>query len=126
MNEVPDAETLDAIVTEAAAPYEGIDIAMLPTWWQEAIAEFEAHGLHPFQPARLLDGELMYVVRQRLEDTHDVSIDIVGRNVTPGDEWEIRLDGEAIGTAGHRRTATGYSVFELTSQEFERMVKMAI
>lgn len=103
-------------------PYSNVDTSRLPEWWQDAISEFERHGIRPYRPPRFADGEYKFRVVERLEDTFDVTIDFVGKNVEPGDPWAVRIDGEPIRRIGHRRSAEGYSVFEMDSDEFAEVV----
>lgn len=124
--ELPDVDTLEETVARAAEPYSGLDPERLPPWWRAAIEEFETAGLRPYQPARFEDGKIVHVVCERLEERYGVSIDLFGRNVHPGDEWQIRIDGTPVDTVGHRRTVTGGTVFEMESEAFARVVERAV
>ena len=125
-DELPDADTLEESVARAAEPYATLDPASLPSWWQSAIDEFEAAGLHPYQPARFEDGEIVQVVCDRLEERYGVVVDLFGQNVHPGDEWQVRVDGRPVSTVGHRRTVTGGSVFEMKATAFVRAVEREV
>lgn len=103
--------------------YEDVDTSALPTWWRRAIEEFEEHDLRPYRPPRFDDGTLKHVVVNRLENRHDVTVRFVGRDVTYGDDWEVYVDGDRIGTVGRHRSPHGYTVFELESDEFVSLVE---
>ena len=107
-------------------PYADVDVESLPDWWREAIEEFEAHDLRPYRPPRFADGALLHEVVEPLETELDVDIDFIGVNVTAGDDWTVRVDGEPICDIGRRRTAEAYTQFELTSEAFEAMVREAV
>ena len=124
--DLPDADALEAAVNQAAAPYAAIDATTLPIWWQSAIDEFEAAGLHSYQPARFEDGVIVHTCRESLEERYDVTIDFFGRNVHPGDQWQIRVDGKPVGGVGHRRTVAGYTVFEMRAEALESTVESAV
>lgn len=119
---VPDTDVLDEVVTDAVEPYAGIDVSALPDWWRNAIEEFEAHDLRPYQPPRFSDGVLTFTVVDRLEAEFGVNIGFFGRNVTHGDGWEVRVDGEPIGPIDHRRTSDGYTVFEVEADIFANWI----
>lgn len=107
-------------------PYADVDIDTLPDWWREAIEEFRAYDLRPYRPPRFADGELLHEVVEPLEDDLGVEIDFIGVNVTAGDDWTVRVDGDPIGDIGRRRTADAYTQFELTSDAFEDLVRDAV
>lgn len=108
---------------EGEDPYEDVDISTLPDWWRGAIEEFERHGLRPYRPPRLSDGELKHTVVEDLEDEHGVTIEFVGVGVTHGDDWTMRIDGENVIGVGHHRSAEGYSVFDLERDALRRLVR---
>lgn len=107
-------------------PYEGVDIESLPDWWQEAIEEFRAYDLRPYRPPRFDDGELLHEVIEPLERELGVTIDFIGRNVTAGDDWTVRIDGQPIAQIGRRRTAEAYTLFEMGSDSFEAMIRAEV
>lgn len=55
--------------------YEDVDISDLPSWWRNAIEEFERHELQPYQPPRFSDGVFKYTVIERLEEEYNINID---------------------------------------------------
>lgn len=103
-------------------PYENVDTSVLPEWWQQAIAEFEAAGLRPYRPPRLEDGAYKHRVVEDLESRYDVDIEFVGVGVSYGDDWTVRVDGEAIAQIGHRRSTQGFSVFEMSEDELRTLI----
>ena len=104
-------------------PYTDVDISSLPDWWQEAIVEFEDHGLPPYRPPRFEDGTLKHEVVDKLETEFAVTIDFMGINTHPGDEWLVRIDGDPIGRIEHGRAAARFSVFGMTAEEFETWLR---
>lgn len=106
-------------------PYEGVDTDELPEWWQRAIEEHKRYGLRPYRPPRFEDGTLKHVVVDRLEDREDVNIDFIDLDISD-DRWQIRLDGDVVGTIGRRRSTDGYTVFEMDADEFTDYVRSRI
>lgn len=107
-------------------PYGDVDVSELPAWWQAAIREYEAFGLRPYQPPRFEDGTLKHTVVSALEDELDVSIVLLGWNVEYEDDWSVYVDGEPIGDIGRRRSPDGYTVFEMTADEFVEFVRATV
>lgn len=107
-------------------PYENVDIETLPEWWQESIRTFEEYDLRPYRPPRFEDGTLKYDIVSELETELSVTIDILGFDVTYGDDWTVLVDGEPVTDIGRRRSAEGYTVFEVSSDEFEAIVRSAV
>lgn len=106
-------------------PYEDVAVSDLPEWWQRAIAEHERYGLRPYRPPRFEDGTLKHVVVDQLETVEDITIDFI--NLDVGDDgWQIRIDGDIIGTIDRRRSTDGYSVFEIGADEFTEYVRSRI
>lgn len=111
---------------DPADPYEDVDVSVLPAWWQRAIEEFDHHDLRPYRPPRFADGTLKHEVVGALEAEFGVEITVRGMDATKGDDWTVYVDGEPAGAVGHRRSAAGYSVFEVESRAFERLVREAV
>lgn len=107
-------------------PYKDIDISALPDWWQRAIREFEAHGLRPFRPSRFEDGTFTYEVVDRIEEELDIAVQIVGVDAKHGDDWTLFVDNEPVDSIPRRRSRNGYTVFELSSDEFESLVRTTV
>lgn len=110
----------------AENPYEGVDVSELPEWWRANIREFDERGLRTYLPSRFADGEIAQRTVERLETEYNVNIQLIGVNVRYGDDWELRVDGETVASLERRRSRTGYTVFELSSDEFERHVERAV
>lgn len=111
---------------DPADPYEDVDVSELPAWWRRSIEEFKRHGLRPYRPPRFEDGTLKHELVATLEAELGVEVTVRGVNATRGDDWTVYVDGEPAETVGHRRSAAGYSVFELESEAFERLVREAV
>lgn len=111
------------IAEDDGNPYEDIDVSALPDWWRRAIEEFDEAGLRPYRPPRLADGSYKHEVVDDLEATYGVSIEFVGIGVSYGDDWTIRVDGQPVASVGHRRTADGFSVFDIDAEEFRALIR---
>lgn len=103
-------------------PYQDRDLSNLPDWWQNAVVHFEKHDLRPYRPPRFEDGELKHEIINPIEDELDVAIGCIYFPRYNDENWIVLLDGKKICEIGHRREPAGYSVFELTSSEFEQVV----
>lgn len=104
-------------------PYAEQPLSELPQWWQEAIRLHREFDLRPYKPPRFSDGQLKYDIVSRLEDDLDVTVEILGINVSYGDDWVVRVDGEPVCEIGRRRDPNGYTVFEMESDQFSRVVR---
>ncbi|KOX95338.1 hypothetical protein [Halorubrum tropicale] len=104
-------------------PYDGVDINELPDWWADAITEFREHDLRPYSPPRFSDGVLVPPVVSRLESAYDAEIRFIGVGVQYGDAWSVYADGDVVTTVDRERTADAYTRYEMTSGEFERVVR---
>lgn len=107
-------------------PYEDVNLADLPEWWRRAIEEFDAHGLRPYRPPRLEDGTLLHEVVESIESTHDVTLFFGTTEESFREEWAVHLDGSRIGSIGHHRSPSGYSVFEIDADELRSMIGRAL
>jgi len=110
---------------DEASPYEGEDLSEYPAWWRQNIKEFREHELRPYRPPRFHDGEYLPPVIYRLEDELEVNITI--RTLNPSqDDWQIEVDGKAVTTIGKERAGEGFTIYEMTSDEFESAVRAAV
>jgi hypothetical protein len=109
--------------TDPNNPYESVDIAGLPEWWQRLIHEFEASDLRTYQPPRFDDGTLKHEIVDFLEREYDIDIRFSGVNVSYGDDWTAFVDNEAVCEISRRRDPAGYTVYEIDSDEFETRIK---
>lgn len=107
-------------------PYEDINLDDLPDWWREAVEEFRKYGLRPFQPARFEDSTLKFEVVSELERDLGVDMRFVGVDARYGDDWIVKVDGDAVGTVPRRRDADGYTVFEMTADEFQTWIRAQV
>lgn len=107
-------------------PYEDVDIDTLTDWWREAIEEFREYGLRPFRPARFEDSSLKFEVVSELERELDIDVRFVGIDARYGDDWTVEVDGDAVGTVPRRRDPDGYTVFEMTADEFETWLRARV
>jgi len=98
--------------------YEDVDIESLPAWWQDAIELFEEREMRPYQPARFDDGEFVHTVVESLEEEYGVSISFRCVNATIADDWTVLVDWEPVGTVGRYRSTEGYTVYDMTADEF--------
>lgn len=108
---------------ELADVYSDIEIENLPEWWQRAILEYEEHELRPYQPPRFSDEILKYKVVNPLEEEHGVTIRFCKLHGSYGDDWTVEIDGEPIGEIGRHRNPNGYTVYEMSSDDFESWIR---
>ncbi|UHQ98868.1 hypothetical protein HYG81_24170 (plasmid) [Natrinema zhouii] len=107
-------------------PYADIDLETLPEWWRRNIELFREHGLRPYRPARLADGELLPVVLDRLEDRYGVTITV---RTVPSDgteTWSIWMDGDRVADVSRTRTKDGRSEYDIDSEVLEALVASAL
>ena len=100
-----------------------------PDWWDqnELIREsLGIAGIGPYQPPRFTDGVYAYRVKRSLESEYGCSIRIVSFNPDRDGAWEVRVDGETIESIHRRRTESGNSIYEISSDDFRDAVERAI
>lgn len=107
-------------------PYENVDVASLPEWWQRAIEHFEERDIAPYRPPRFEDGTITPPVVHDLEDDLDVTIGFRCKNATVGADWTVTVDGEPIGQLGRHRSRDRYTVFEITAREFRTWIHASV
>lgn len=107
-------------------PYADEDISDYPDWWRRNIEQFREHGMRPYRPPRFTDEKYTPEVIARLEAEFDVDVQFRALEPRVGDDWSVVVDGEEVGAVGRRRSGDGYTVYELTSTEFEQMVEDAV
>lgn len=102
-------------------PYEE-DISKYPEWWQRNIREFYEHNMRPYRPPRFTDGSYTPEIIKELET--ELGVDIFLRAVNPrvGDDWQVTVNGDDVATIGRHRSGEGYTVYEISSTEFENIV----
>lgn len=108
-------------------PYADEDLSTYPEWWRRNIEEFRRYGLRPYRPPRFADGEIAPEVIVELEA--ELAVDVRFQTINPHEDernqWELLVDGERVATMERRRVSEGYSRYEITSEEFERVVRTA-
>lgn len=109
--------------SDPANVYE--DIESLPSWWQEAVREFESHDLRPYRPSQFTDDEIVREIVDDLKERYDVEIDISAKNPTPDGRWTVHVNGEPVTDFEHRRKPEGYTEYGISSERFEEIVANA-
>lgn len=103
--------------------YEDVDVEELPPWWRRAIEEHEKFGLRPYRPPRFTDGTITPPVINRFESEYDVAIQLRGKNVSPGDDWTVFVDGSPAFDVPRHRNPNGYTVLEMPRETFLERLK---
>ena len=103
-------------------PYADVDIGALPYWWRAAIVAYEKNDFRPYRPPRLEDGALKYRVVESLEAEFEVTIRLLAIDPEYGDDWTLLVDDVEVGRIGRHRSPRGYSVFEISSDEFADVI----
>lgn len=111
---------------DGESPYEDEEISNYPDWWRKNIENFREHGMRPYRPPRFLDGEFVPPFIADLEDQKQVKIFIRSINPAVGDDWTLIIDNQEVATIGRHRSGNGYTVYELSSTEFESLIRTAI
>lgn len=119
----PPYQNVDAWSEE---PYEDVDVEDLPQWWQDCLAEFEAHGLHRYVPAQFSDGTVVHEFVKHLESQYSVDIQLLRVGGSPGDEWTVRVDGESVGTLPRSRVRQKFSLVEVDSETFHDLIRSSL
>jgi hypothetical protein len=104
-------------------PYKDESLKKYPSWWQNNIKKFRESGLPPYRPPRFSDGRYSPEVISELESEHNISIQLRCINPQSRTDWEILVDGNQAGKVGRTRKSNGYSLYKITSEKFESMVK---
>lgn len=104
-------------------PYEDVDVSTLPDWWQRNIEEYREHGMRSYLPPRFSDGALLTPCIEEIESEHDVDVQIVMTNPEDDNEADIIVEGDTVCDVPRVRKPEGYTVYELTSDEFDRIVR---
>ena len=107
-------------------PYEDINVCDLPEWWRQAIEEFRKYGLRPYRPPRFLDGTNSVKMIKTLEDDLGVTIEFRCINSDSYTEWELFIEDKVVATIDRHRSTEGYTVYEVTKDEFEDIVRSAV
>lgn len=108
---------------DEANPYESADVEDYPEWWRKNIEEHREFGLRPYRPPRFTDGSIVPEVVDAIENEEGVDVQICSVNPHEDDDWEVRVDGETVMTVEHWRSDDGYSVYDVTADEFRSGVE---
>ena len=108
---------------DATDPYENADLDAYPSWWRRNIETFREHGMRPYRPSRFAEGAFVRPLLDRLEAILGVSVRI--RTTDPDDAWELLVERERVATIERYRHRDGYSVYEITAAEVERLAREA-
>lgn len=106
-------------------PYEDEDLSTYPDWWRESVELFRAHGMRPYRPPRFADGELVPPTVAALEDELDVAVGLRSNETGPHPAWALWIDGDHVATVPRRREGDGHTVYGLTRDAFEGLVRDA-
>jgi hypothetical protein len=107
-------------------PYEGEDLSTYPDWWRQNIELFEEYELRPYRPPRFTDGAYTPAVIEDLKADLGVEIRLRARNPEYGGQWEVAVGERTIGSIDRRRDGDGFTVYDLSSEAFRRMVRDAV
>lgn len=107
-------------------PYADEDLSTYPEWWRRNIIEFREHDMRPYRPPRFTDGTYTPEVIRSLETELDAEIQLRGVNPQAGNDWEIRVNGKTVGAIGRRREGEGFTLYEISTDEFESTVRAAV
>lgn len=111
---------------DKADSYKAKDFSMYPDWWRRNVEQFRAHGMRPYRPPRFCDDVLTPPVIDDL--SAEFGVEIRFRSVASGtnSNWELWVDGRCIETVERRREVEGYTVYELSSDEFRCRIREAV
>ncbi|MEF8885877.1 MAG: hypothetical protein V5A44_12255 [Haloarculaceae archaeon] len=107
-------------------PYADVDVDDLPEWWRRAVREFEDYGLRPYRPPRFDDGTQTHEVVPDLEEEFGVSISFRSVGGDHREEWGVYVDGVRVLGVDKHRSTSGYTVYELSAERFETLVRDAV
>jgi hypothetical protein len=106
-------------------PYANEDLSTYPDWWRINVESFREHGLRPYRPPRFTNETL---VPDRIDSlAEEYGVDIRFEVINPQDDgqWTLTVDGEAIERVDRVRRNDGDTVYDLTVDQFERLVRNA-
>ncbi|PSP84007.1 hypothetical protein BRC83_06325 [Halobacteriales archaeon QS_1_68_17] len=109
-------------------PYADVDVETLPDWWRENVERFRAHRMRPYRPPAFADGTVLPGRVRELESELDVEIRLQKR-IGPDEQeegWTVVVDDEPVTGVDRVRTEEGRSVYSISADEFERLVREAV
>ena len=107
-------------------PYEGEDLSTYPDWWRESVELFRSHGMRPYRPPRFADEELVPPAVAALEDELGVAVQLRSTEAGPHPDWALWVDGDYVTTVPRRREGDGHTLYDLTREAFEELVREAV
>ena len=107
-------------------PYSDVDISNLPDWWKKGIEIHREYGLRPYIPPRFEDDVAKYEVIEQIEEKYEIEIQFRSLDANEDNEWLILVDGEVVGSVTRFRDPGGYSVFEISSENFKSLIEEAV
>lgn len=81
------------------------------------------HAIQPYRSPQLNGGELLPPIIEELESELDVEISIIVYNISVDDEWQLYVDGSQTASIQLHRDSNGYTVVEMTADEFCAVIK---
>lgn len=108
---------------DEANPYESADIEDFPEWWRRNIEEHREFDLRPYRPPRFIDDSIVPEVVGVMENEEGVDVQICSVNPQEDEGWEVWVDGEKVMTVEHWRSDDGYSVYNVTADEFRSNIE---
>jgi len=94
-----------------------------PDWWLQNEQLREEMELPEYEPPRFSDGIYIYKIINDLEQKHDIDIMLIGRDTRYGDDWDITVDDETVGSISRHRDKKSNTVYEQQSTEFRRIIE---
>lgn len=108
-------------------PYEGVDLAEFPEWWRENVCEFREHRMRPYRPPEFADGVLVPELVDQVETDLDVELRISKHIGADAEEsWKVLVDGEAVTEIDRIRNEEGRSVYSVTGETFEQLIRDSV
>jgi hypothetical protein len=107
-------------------PYDDVDLSTFPEWWRRNVEEFESYSMRPYRPPRFADGTLAPKQIESLKEELGVHVQFRAKNPQSGGQWYIVVDGEPVEQIEHVRHGEGYTVYDLTADRFETLVRDAV
>jgi hypothetical protein len=94
-----------------------------PEWWTRSAELKSELNLPEYEPPRFSDGTYVHEVVERLEETHECTIQFGAVNPRYPDDWFVWIDGEQAFAIGRSRTIEANTRYEMTAAEFREAVE---
>jgi hypothetical protein len=98
----------------------------LPEWWYTAAMEYNRFELRPYRPPKFVDQSIVQPVIKKLQAKNNIHISLMCKNPVPGKDWEVIVDNELCCNIGRHRDPSGYTIYELTEEEFIKRVEACV